>query len=113
MRGAPAHSGRMPGSMMPARPTTSARIVVASWAKAADTFIRMQATLPAVATSVYPCDDLVSMYAALQRFRAENVFNPWVDVDALDATPQPGGQRLARLRLHFDCDPAFVLVGEA
>ncbi|MGA8708919.1 MAG: uracil-DNA glycosylase [Steroidobacteraceae bacterium] len=53
------------------------------------------------------------MYAALRRFRADHVFNPWSDVDALDVSPQPGAQRLARLRRHFDCDPTFVLVGEA
>jgi hypothetical protein len=55
----------------------------------------------------------LQMYAALQRFHADNVFNPWVDVDSLDVSPQPGAQRLARLRRHFDCDADFVLVGEA
>jgi uracil-DNA glycosylase len=53
------------------------------------------------------------MYAALRHFRADNVFNPWSDVDSLDLSPRPGSQRLARLRRHFDCEPAFLLVGEA
>jgi uracil-DNA glycosylase len=53
------------------------------------------------------------MYAALRRFRADNVFNPWAEIDPLDLSPTPAAARLARLRRHFDCEPEFVLVGEA
>jgi uracil-DNA glycosylase len=58
-------------------------------------------------------------YDALRAFRSKHVFNPWAEVDPLDATASiapaelgPGG-RLARLKAHFATTPKLVLVGEA
>lgn len=43
-----------------------------------------------------------------------NVFNPWRDSDPLDVDPQTGAEeRRWRLRQHFDCEPEFLLIGEA
>jgi uracil-DNA glycosylase len=53
------------------------------------------------------------MFNAIARFSAPNVFNPWRDPDSLDLAGHPGAQRLRRLRQHFNCQPAFVLIGEA
>jgi hypothetical protein len=41
------------------------------------------------------------------------VFNPWSEADPLDRTDDAAGRRLARLKQHLMCRPAFVLVGEA
>lgn len=43
-----------------------------------------------------------------------NVFNPWRDIDPLDV-PEPADQnaRVRRLFQHFNCNPKFLLVGEA
>lgn len=48
----------------------------------------------------------------LRRFTAPNVFNPWANVDALDILDPLDGRRL-RLRQHFNCQPRFLLIGEA
>jgi hypothetical protein len=53
------------------------------------------------------------MFDALKRFHAEDVFNPWGSLDSLDLSRDARAQRLRRLQQHFDCEPAFVLVGEA
>lgn len=42
-----------------------------------------------------------------------NVFNPWRDYDPLDVADCGPWARRQRLRFHFDCDPLFLLVGEA
>lgn len=47
-------------------------------------------------------------------FTKENVFNPWLESDDLDIEPANApGDRRKRLAQHFDCDPQFVLIGEA
>jgi hypothetical protein len=51
--------------------------------------------------------------AALRRFRAANVFNPWSDVDPLDLAPDAPLARLRRLEAHFTIAPAMMLIGEA
>lgn len=53
------------------------------------------------------------MFAALQRFKAYDVFNPWTSLDPLDCITRASAQRLRRLKQHFDCEASFVLVGEA
>jgi uracil-DNA glycosylase len=53
------------------------------------------------------------MFTALARFRSQNVFNPWGGLDPLDCARHATAQRLRRLKQHFDCEAAFVLVGEA
>lgn len=43
-----------------------------------------------------------------------NVFNPWGDVDPLDAyTRDAAAYRRGRLMQHFNCEPRFLLIGEA
>lgn len=54
--------------------------------------------------------NLIEQIAA---FTAPNVFNPWRDADPLDALPVPEMYRRERLKQHFDCQPEFLLVGEA
>jgi uracil-DNA glycosylase len=50
----------------------------------------------------------------LRAFTAPNVFNPWAESDQLDVAPRIAAvHRGERLRAHFDCDPRFVLIGEA
>lgn len=49
---------------------------------------------------------------ALASFRRANVFNPWRDIDELDVRDGPY-QRRKRLDAHFNCDPKFLLIGEA
>ncbi|PTX98509.1 uracil-DNA glycosylase [Opitutus sp. ER46] len=49
----------------------------------------------------------------LQQFKAPQVFNPWTDEDPLDALGGASAGRVERLRAHFDCKPAVVLLGEA
>jgi hypothetical protein len=51
--------------------------------------------------------------AALRQFKTPNVFNPWTDRDPLDLNPRSPEQRAARLAAHFDCQPKFLLIGEA
>lgn len=41
------------------------------------------------------------------------MFNPWRHADPLDIPRRAAADRVARLRAHFDCAPALVLVGEA
>ncbi len=41
------------------------------------------------------------------------LFNPWRDHCPHDADGNGPGQRLARLALHLDCEPEFILTGEA
>ncbi len=41
------------------------------------------------------------------------LFNPWRDHCPHDAPGNGPEQKLARLALHLDCDPAFILTGEA
>jgi hypothetical protein len=41
------------------------------------------------------------------------VFNPGRDIDPLDVSPIGATLgRLRRLRLHFNCEPDFLLIGE-
>lgn len=50
----------------------------------------------------------------LQSFKSPNVFNPWTDSDPMDLEPDRAPeQRAARLAAHFDCQPKFLLIGEA
>jgi uracil-DNA glycosylase len=49
----------------------------------------------------------------LQQFEAAHVFNPWRQADPLDAARGGAQRRIERLRAHFECDAAVVLVGEA
>lgn len=54
------------------------------------------------------------MFDAIRTFSAPNVFNPWSDHDPLDGFPVAGpALRLSRLAEHFDCEPKYLLVGEA
>jgi len=41
------------------------------------------------------------------------LFNPWRERCLHDAAGNDPAQKLARLALHLDCDPEFILVGEA
>lgn len=41
------------------------------------------------------------------------LFNPWKDSCPHDAVGNGPIEKLARLSLHLDCDPEFILVGEA
>ncbi|HEY0664688.1 MAG TPA: uracil-DNA glycosylase [Gallionella sp.] len=41
------------------------------------------------------------------------LFNPWRDRCPHDATGNGPAEKLHRLALHLDCDPAFILAGEA
>lgn len=45
--------------------------------------------------------------------RFENVFNPWRDLDPMDASPYAAFLRTENLRAHFNCDARFLLIGEA
>jgi hypothetical protein len=50
----------------------------------------------------------------LQAYRSVNVFNPWADLDKMDALgPRAADARVSRLEAHFDCEPMLLLVGEA
>jgi hypothetical protein len=49
---------------------------------------------------------------ALTNFTSPGVFNPWSDSDPLDHQFQ-AGNRLARLKQHFDVNPRLLLIGEA
>jgi hypothetical protein len=46
-------------------------------------------------------------------FSSPNVFNPWAEDDVLDAMAGGAAGRLDRLRAHFACKPAMILIGEA
>jgi len=48
----------------------------------------------------------------LQSFQSPHVFNPWREDDPMDALAGGAGGRVARLRAHFDCKPAMILVGK-
>lgn len=52
---------------------------------------------------------------SIQEFESPNVFNPWREGDPMmDIEPSTAAQwRRIRLEQHFDCDPKFVLIGEA
>ena len=50
---------------------------------------------------------------SLQSFRSPNVFNPWGELDPLDAAESAPRERLSRLCRHLDVSPKFILVGEA
>ncbi len=41
------------------------------------------------------------------------LFNPWADHCPHDAAGNGPQEKLARLALHLDCEPAFILAGEA
>ncbi len=41
------------------------------------------------------------------------LFNPWKDCCPHDADGNGPAEKLARLALHLDCDPEFILAGEA
>lgn len=41
------------------------------------------------------------------------LFNPWRDRCPHDAAGNGPGEKLARLALHLDCEPEFILTGEA
>jgi uracil-DNA glycosylase len=45
-------------------------------------------------------------------YSGPDVFNPWRDGDPLDDRDGPGNRRI-RLFQHFDCEPTFLLIGEA
>lgn len=49
----------------------------------------------------------------LRQFEAPNVFNPWREDDPLDAGRGGARRRSERLRAHFACKAAVVMVGEA
>jgi hypothetical protein len=49
---------------------------------------------------------------ALTNFTSPGVFNPWRDSDPLDHQLQVGN-RLARLKQHFNASPKWILIGEA
>lgn len=47
-------------------------------------------------------------------FSSPNVFNPWRDTDPLDRSPRDAAMlRRTRLAQHFDCQPEYLLIGEA
>jgi hypothetical protein len=46
-------------------------------------------------------------------FGLTGLFNPWKDHCPFDVTGEGPTARLERLSRHLDCDPAFILVGEA
>jgi uracil-DNA glycosylase len=50
---------------------------------------------------------------ALISFKSPNVFNPWRDVDPLDAVDFAPADRVIRLQRHLACDPLLILIGEA
>lgn len=50
---------------------------------------------------------------ALIAFKSPNVFNPWIDVDPLDAVDFAPADRVMRLQRHLACDPLLILIGEA
>lgn len=53
---------------------------------------------------------------ALTSFESPVVFNPWSEQDSLDLHWGSGADaemRMERLQQHFDCDPLFILIGEA
>jgi hypothetical protein len=52
-------------------------------------------------------------FARLSEFRSPNVFNPWGEDDPTDAYAHGSAMRVARLAQHFECEPKFLLVGEA
>lgn len=54
-------------------------------------------------------DRLTALLEELGRYRGENVFNPWRDVDPLDTGAGATSRRLRLLR-HMRCEPRFVLV---
>jgi uracil-DNA glycosylase len=54
-----------------------------------------------------------SLIEQIAAFDAPNVFNPWRHIDPLDAVLVPEFERRHRLAQHFDCEPEFLLVGEA
>jgi uracil-DNA glycosylase len=57
---------------------------------------------------------LAGFLRRIARYRAPNVFNPWAERDpGTDRRGHGPEARLARLRAHFDCDPALLLLGEA
>jgi uracil-DNA glycosylase len=57
---------------------------------------------------------LATFFTLLNRPLGPNSFNPWADFDpTTDADRTAPAQRLARLRAHLDCNPQFILVGEA
>ena len=43
----------------------------------------------------------------------KGLFNPWKDCCLHDAQGNGPAEKLARLALHLDCDPKFILAGEA
>lgn len=46
-------------------------------------------------------------------FGIEGLFNPWRDHCPHDAAGNGPAEKLNRLALHLDCDPQFILAGEA
>ena len=56
---------------------------------------------------------LKAILQALQAFESADVFNPWRHNDSLDTPGDAAARRRARLRAHFDCSPAIILLGEA
>jgi hypothetical protein len=57
---------------------------------------------------------LESFYRLLIQSPGPNCFNPWTDFDpTTDLERAAPAQRLARLMRHLDCNPRFILVGEA
>jgi len=59
---------------------------------------------------------ITDLMLAIRSVSLPNVFNPWRDYDELDVTgPNGGGPvgRCARLSLHFQRKPRFLLIGEA
>lgn len=49
----------------------------------------------------------------IRAFTLPDVFNPWRNRDPLDAYEHAADMRCQRLKAHFDCEPEFLLVGEA
>lgn len=43
----------------------------------------------------------------------QGLFNPWADHCPYETDDDGPNARLARLSRHLDCNPAFILVGEA
>ncbi len=74
----------------------------------------LSSVLPREACHSLACAACDAILQELERARLPNVFNPWRDVDPLDALGARAPiERRVRLRRHFAVEAAFLLVGEA
>lgn len=59
-------------------------------------------------------NSLMSVIDQIASVHMDYVFNPWLESDDLDVEPANApGRRRERLAKHFDCQPEFLLIGEA